>query len=148
MPHSCTQEIDRARGIPCPSCSDSLRAPDKLLLQDLALPPLAVDPFAAPAASSSAADDQQDSREDGTGVSSGLGCCGYLYYDPAVAAAAAAAGEAQQQPWTCDTCGLHLPDDTHELWGRCEHNACMRSSNNMHTTRPVLVIYQCQLDMI
>lgn len=104
----CTQEVDAARGIPCPCCSGPFRAEDKLLKEQEALPDWQV---GEPLTSST-----QGSSSGGGGGDSGSsdgGRCGYIYCDMA----AQLAGEGS--PWKCDACGAAVADETAELWGRC-----------------------------
>lgn len=114
MFRSCTQETDRARGIPCPACSGPFRAPDKLLTPELALPEQHLgDSIGAGSSSSPDGGEAATSTAAADGGAAAAGGCGYLYCDMAQLLG----GEAQ--PWTCDACGGRFADDTEQLWGRC-----------------------------
>lgn len=132
----CTQEVDLARGIPCPSCSGPYRAEDKLLQEQEALPNwhlgdslssnLSAGSAAAPpvgvGAASSGNDDNGTTGDNSTmaavhdssaGTSSSSSSrCGYLYCDMAELLAGA------EKPWKCDMCIKQYANDTPDLWGR------------------------------
>jgi len=124
----CTTEVDRARGIPCPTCSGPYRADDKLLQEGEALPAWQVGDSLAATSSSSAGESSSSGSGSGgvgddvhapvtdssssssTGPSSDR--CGYIYCDMAALLSGAAT------PWKCDVCGAAVANDTAEVWGR------------------------------
>lgn len=117
--HRCVQEVDVARGIPCPSCSGTFRSEDKLLKEQEALPDWHVgDSLTSTSSSSVSVSTSGNASSSGSGGGGGGGGsgdssrCGYIYCDMAAQLAGADA------PWKCDVCGATVANDTAELWGR------------------------------